>query len=207
PARYLRSEVLGLISGHDPDMAERLIRALETGSGNSKTSSSAASVAKEKAFLTLQMAGALVDTDPSRAADLVNCSLSVGLTSWFVPTLQTIRRKNPALADEIFARALLWAQDDTEHTNKNIRLLAATLFPEGSGGALITIGEEEDEERVAIGFDLRSSSAGPVAGRAITEQFLNFAYKIFIETQLPVGPGGTEAERGSRHALQNSTTV
>ncbi|PYV84445.1 MAG: hypothetical protein DMG05_24565, partial [Acidobacteria bacterium] len=204
PARFLRSEVLGLISGHDPDMAERLIKSLET---DTATSFTAASIKKEKACLTLQMAAALVDTDPSRAADLVNSSLSIGLTSWFVPTLQAIRRKNPALADEIFARALSLAQEDTEHSNKNMGLLAASLFPEASGGMLITAGAEEDEDRVDIGFDLRSSPAGPVAGPVVTQRFLNFVYTTFMQTQVPTDPAGAEAERGMMQVLENSMTV
>ena len=206
PARFLRSEVLSLISSHDPDMAERLITALETGSGNSKTPSTAASVAKEKAFLTLQMAAALVDTDPSRAADLINSSLGVGLTSWFVPTLQAIRRKNPALANEIFVRALSLAQEDAEHSNKNMCVLAASLFPEASGGMLITAGAEEDEDRVDIGFDLSSSPAGPAAGPVVTDQFLNFVYKTFMQTQVPTDTVRAEEERVIQ-VLGNSMTV
>ena len=146
-------------------------------------------------FLTLRMAAALVDTNPSKAADLVKSSLSIGLTSWFVPTLQAIRSKNPALADEISARALSLAQEDTEHSNKNMCVLAASLFPEASGGMLITAGAEEDEGRVDIGFDLRSSPAGPAASPIVTERFLNFVYTTFMQTQVPTDTVRPEEER------------
>jgi hypothetical protein len=71
---------------------------------------------------------------------------------------------------------------------------------------LITSGAEEDEGRVDLGFGVRSSPAGPAVGTIVTEQFLNFVYKTFMQTQVPTDTVRAEEERAVQ-VLGNSMTV
>jgi hypothetical protein len=205
PTKYLRSEVLGLISRHDPGMAENLIRTIDTDAAGSETRSEAA-IQREKSFLALQMATALVDSNPSKAVDLMVSSLDNGLTSWFAVTLQALRRKNPVMADDVFAKALSLAQEDKEHAAKNIRLLAASLSSEPSGPMVMAI-SAEDEDGVSVGFDLSAVGSGRAASLAVTKQFLDFVYKTFMQTPVPTDQAEAQAEGDRMQALENSMTA
>src|SRR4051794_18671244 len=74
-ARYLRTEVLGLLAQHDPGAAEQLLESFAKDPGNADTSPTGGTGQKEEAFLSLQLGATLADTHPERAVQLINNSL------------------------------------------------------------------------------------------------------------------------------------
>ena len=80
-------------------MAETLIRTVDADAPSSQAHS-AATIEKEKAFLSLQMATVLIDSNPSRAADLIVISFFSLIVSFLATIIPSMRaaRLNPVEA-------------------------------------------------------------------------------------------------------------
>ncbi len=182
PLRHLRAEVLGLVSKRDPDFAESLIAPVVEPATTDLVDQLTPSDS-DQAFFLLRMAHSLTETNPQRAAKLINNSLSHGINGWLTPAFQAIQSKHPALADEIFTNALSVAQSDSQHLDKKLFILAACLFSDpNSHMALSFDGGEGDQ--VSVGLIFGPSRASP----ALTEQFLDFALDRLMQTPVPTDP-------------------
>jgi hypothetical protein len=152
PRVQLRNNVLAAISRRDPILAKRLVSSLPDSEIMANQS--------ERAVLYLQMAMSLIDSDPSRAVELITSSIETsGLSLSLAGVLHELRHKSPTLADQAFVRALSVARRDMSKSLLNVRILAGYALPGYEG-------KEIDGVAGANALDDRT-----------IHQFLEFAYE------------------------------
>jgi len=147
PQSRLRRELILLISRRDPELAERLMKTIVDVPPEPNPNAVAVGSQSEHALLYPQIARALADTDPQRAAQMVRNSLSSGLHSMLPSVLQLLQHQNPALADELFASALSVVQRDSAQAIANIRLAMMASGNNDAEQALSIIEKMSDQQR------------------------------------------------------------
>lgn len=188
----LRNEILQLITRRDSGLAEKLVRSVANNPLSNAPKFPMLSSQNEQSTLLLQMATSVADADPERAAQMAISSLNSGVNPALLLTLLSIRRKNPALADNIFRSAMLAAQRDSARMMVSIRALASYVFPNYEG-------EEAGEE-------LSSLQGGYHPNPALIEEFLNFAYNA-IEKQGEALTTNRSGEVNREQALFTYSTI
>lgn len=123
----LRAEILNQVTRRDAGLAETLAKSV---SDPAPARSSGTPVAQsQQATLNLQMALALADTNPEQAAKIASGTLNNGFNPMLMPVLQSIRRKNPSLANRLFSESLIVAAQDAARIVIYMRLLGSYVFP------------------------------------------------------------------------------
>lgn len=183
PVVQLRSEVLKLVSKHDPILAEKLIKSVVEESSNkeSGSASSSSEAQNNQSELYLQAAMSIADTDPGRAAQLAKLSFNGGIRPSLLGVLFVIRQKSPAIADDLFNSALAVARLDIGHVATNIRILAPYVLPDFGGVST---------ERADYNMGVTDQQGNPTITR-----FLNLAYDL-ISQQANAAQAGRPATEG-----------
>ena len=167
----LRSEILRIVARRDMNLAEKLTKSVVDvpTKNDSNPQLMGAGGQSEQSELYLQMAQNIAETDPGRASQMARESLKRGLNASLIPLVQLIRKKNAAMADNIFTEALAVAKSNRSQASQNIALLMPYVFPNAPGG----------------GFSLGGSSGGPSpvdsTNPVLIAQFLNFAYDLIAQ--------------------------
>jgi len=196
PQRQLRSEILRLISRRDTQLAEKLIKTVVDVPVSLSPDIVIPGNQSEQASLYLQTALAIVETDPQRAAQLAKSSLSSGVDPMLIPVLQAIKRKNAALADDLFINALSAAQRNSSQPTANIAVLASYVFPNFSGGVRISLGPGRESET-------EQEQPNP----ALIHQFLNFAYNAIWQQAQQAQTSATDGQRADPRAAIDYMTI
>ncbi|HEY0319587.1 MAG TPA: hypothetical protein VGC66_01320 [Pyrinomonadaceae bacterium] len=183
PVVQLRSEVLKLVSKHDPALAEKLIKSVVAELSNKESDSASRSGEDQtnQSELYLQAAMSIANTDPGRAAQLAKLSFNGGMRTSLLGVLLAIRQKSPAIADNLFNSALTVARLDTGHVATNIRILAPYVLPDFGGIST---------ERAGYNMSVTDQQRSPTISR-----FLNFAYDL-ISQQANAAQAGSPTTEG-----------
>jgi hypothetical protein len=162
----LRSEVILLISRRDSRLADQLVKALSQSTTDADTSSATVNspAASNQTVLYMQMAMRIAQTNPQGAARLVRLGINNGINPMLVPVLTQIRSKDSAIADQLFADAIVVAQKETVSLTEAITWMAPYLFP-------------DFERAPQVSYVLAKSSQANLDLRA---RYLEFAYKLII---------------------------
>jgi len=129
----LRSEVLRLAAKHDRALGEELLDKLKdarTREANDATSPTAPTGSLDTPAAVrqrLRLAEQLLDADVERALQFADPALGT-VTMEGVDFLSSLRDKNPAAADQRYARLLGLAQTDVKSDANTISLLSSYLF-------------------------------------------------------------------------------
>jgi hypothetical protein len=99
-----RTQLLSRIAQLDLDLAKELAKMV--GEDEVKGSSEEGALTAENIGLTYQRAFELVETDPEQAAALARQTLAGGISPMLLEFLPALRRRAPALADQLFDQAL-----------------------------------------------------------------------------------------------------
>lgn len=164
----LRSELLRLIAAHDAALVEKLIAAVKEEPFNSQSNAALLGKQSERGSLYLQIAMSLAQTDPQRAAQLIRVSLESGIDAKVVGVLQVLRRKDEALADDLFIYALSLAPRDSAHPTLVVNYLAPYVFP--------SFGQQSEN------FLYEAANGGVTQTLpTVIMQFLNFAFGTIMQ--------------------------
>jgi hypothetical protein len=158
----LRQEVLALIAPRDMSLAESLLKQIKTSPGEKKPESGLSGAQNEQMEQHLMLAEGIAETNPELAAQIVRNSLQSGFNPRVIRILIGIRRKNPALANQVFAESLMATRHHPASLISDLSALAAYANP--------------DAEENLPGDNLASETVR----LAVMEQFLNFAYGALL---------------------------
>ena len=154
PNLRMRREVLWRVMVRDSELAERLIQAI-----SSRGNKSALDEDKRKLYLGL--ATYLISKDTKRATRIIQSNLDGAITMELVRTLNMVRQKEPAIADELLQQWLLKLQIHTEAPLNDLFILIQYFnSPEVMAGS-------KDAHRNA--FEM---------SEALRESLLDFAFKV-----------------------------
>ena len=166
PHNNLRGEVLARASRHDAELAEKLAASAAGAAAAGRAApENRASHLKALSGAYLEAALGVVESDPERAAQLIELSLHGGIDRMLPRALAALRVRRPAAAQEIFGRALAVAGSDTARLDEQTRLLASYVFP-GFG--------------MPAGVPGHSPPAADPAESALIRSFLNFTLDVAV---------------------------
>jgi hypothetical protein len=127
----LRSEVLRLAARHDRALGEELLDKLKDTREREATDTPAAAPSLSDAPAAvrqrLRLAGQLLDSNVERALEFADPALGT-VTMDGLDFLSSLRDKNPAAADQRYARLLTNAETDVKADANTISLLSSYLF-------------------------------------------------------------------------------
>ncbi len=161
----LLNTVLNAIVRHDRPWAENLRKTV--------TDVKVSMNQNSQSILAMQMATSLASSNPESAAQIALENLNNGFNPMIGGVLHELQHSNPALAEQVFAKALLAARNDPANTFINIRVLSNYVFPS----------LETDSLEAVLGRASEVTSINPT----LVQQFLSFVY----ETVLSKAEGGT----------------
>ncbi len=135
PKSRLRSELLRLISPHDPKLVDKLLKAIpDTPINTNPAFAQIFGAQTEQSSVSMDLAMGLAQEDPQRAAQLVQASLQGGISPMLLQVLLAIRQKDPETADRLFLQAVEVAQKSSARPTMQLLTLASYVFP-GLGAA------------------------------------------------------------------------
>lgn len=161
----LRTDILRLISRRDQAFAEKLAKTVEPVPANKTEQPGCIGCGNQYEAETqqLRLAMSTLGSDPSRAMQLAKAGLAKGTTPMISGILQAMRRKDPALGDELFVYALSVARRHSVYLSDSFGSLFYYALPE-LGSVLSTRG---DARPVA-------TPANP----AMISEFLDFVHNV-----------------------------
>jgi hypothetical protein len=170
----LRSEVILLISRRDSRLADALVKSLSLSAPDADTSPATINSAavSDQTILYMQLAMRIAQTNPQGAARLVRLGINNGINPMLAPVLTQIRSKDPAIADQLFAYAIMVAQKETVSLTEAITWMAPYLFPDFERAP-----QAPSDERAQAQYVSAKSSQANLALRA---RYLEFAYALII---------------------------
>lgn len=172
----LSHRVLRLIALNDTTLAKKLLEeAPASGEPEAKAHGGHSTPAEQY----LRLARDIAATDPERAAQMVRDSLGEGLSPWHASALVAIRRRDAALADNLFGGILSAARRQPAPPLTAIAALAWYVSP--------------NEEEMLSGKDFASDPAR----RAAVAQFLDLAQDIILG-QMGTGQTGAAPVEGAK---------
>lgn len=165
----MRTEMLRKISRRDRDLAEKLAKSIEQAPPNEPKPPPLCLGCRnqnESDTQQLQLALATIDIDKARAAELAKAGLSKGINPMISSVLWQMRRKDPALADELFVYALSVARRHSTYLSESFGSLFGHVLPELGTGMM---------KRIAA-----AQPAVAPANPAMITEFLNFVHDAVV---------------------------
>lgn len=162
PRTSLRSMLLKLITGHDPRLAEELLKSVSERPAKTADANFGKRNQGERPKLSLRVAQELIPSDPSRAAELIRQGFGAGLSMDLVVTLQALRQKDPRLAADVLRRALVEVEVNQDSPLGDLMLLGFYF--------------NQAEDRAAGGNPAKDTQPDLIPPDLI-EPYLNFAFK------------------------------
>jgi len=186
----LRSEVILLISRRDSRLADHLVKSLSQSAPDADKGAGTpgSATTSDQAILYMQLAMRIAQTDPQGAARLVRLSINSGINPMLVPVLTQIRSKDSAIADQLFASAIVVAQKETVSLTEAITWMAPYLFPDFERAPQMS------DERAQVRYVSATSSQANLALRA---RYLEFAYTLIM----------THLDTMQAHAVNNPNAL
>jgi len=166
-ASHSRTEMLRMISRHDQKLAENLAKSIAQPQPNKPEPSACIGCRNQNESDTqkLRLALGTIDTAPARAAQLAKEGVSKGINPAINSVLFQMRRKDPALADELFVYALAVARRDSIYLSDSFGSLYSYALPE-LGKAIV---------KAAI-----PPQATTPANPAMIAEFLHFVHDVIL---------------------------
>lgn len=160
----LRSEILRLAALRDAELTEKLIKLVSDDKATEAASSQPQNPENpdNASTLCLRLASSLVDIDLPRAVVLTKKSVDFGLNQGLAAVLFMIRRKDPAIADDVALYALSSVRMSPIPSTMFINYLGPYVFPRfGQGGS--------------------PADAATTSNPILTTQFLDLAYQAITQ--------------------------
>lgn len=163
-------EIIDVALNHDPAFAERLtttiLQASEAagpaGAGRDE------SFRSEQRDLYSQIAKSIAASNPQHAADLIKTSFNGSFGEDQVIALDSLRRRDPELADQVFLYALILLKDEYAKSSGKVGMLAPYVMPD-------LLSKE--------GFfrSLYDRGTRLEASPMVTKAYLEFVYEVLIQ--------------------------
>jgi hypothetical protein len=127
----LRSQILNLALNCDTNFAEELVKSISEAHNvtPSMNDSPNFNLLSQQSTLNLKIAKQIVETDPSRAAQLIKSSFNGWFSNRHIDVLKLLRGKSPALADDTFLYGLSVIRRRANNLSNKIALLFCYVFP------------------------------------------------------------------------------
>lgn len=182
----LRTAVLSIARKHEPELAEKFLKQLSETAPSEKKERGAFDDRTARSEQLLQMARQTADSSPELAFTLAERSLADGISYSLQTVLTSLRKKNVALANQLFDLALV-RFSSAEPDPSEAEVLAGYLFQPGltfssnnAGNVIMTMNPMQRNDPVV-------AETEPQRARA----FLVAAYQSFFARPIP-----TETQEG-----------
>lgn len=182
----LRTAVLSIARKHQPELAEKFLKQLSETAPSEKKERGAFDDRTARSEQLLQMARQTADSSPELAFTLAERSLADGISYSLQTVLTSLRKKNVALANQLFDLALV-RFSSAEPDPSEAEVLAGYLFQPGltfssnnAGNVIMTMNPMQRNDPVV-------AETEPQRARA----FLVAAYQSFFARPIP-----TETQEG-----------
>ncbi|HLG15716.1 MAG TPA: hypothetical protein VJH03_14615 [Blastocatellia bacterium] len=155
----LRSDVIRLVSSHDPALAARFVDSVVDQPPNvdPKFLASSYGTYSESAMLQLQFALYITHSDPTRAGQIAGTFLQKGDFPRAASILRPLRSSVAWLADDLFAQAVARLKQSDTISADSVRYLADYVFPDfGEGTIRFTNGARMEAANTAISAELKA---------------------------------------------------
>ncbi|HEV2961857.1 MAG TPA: hypothetical protein VG649_08550 [Candidatus Angelobacter sp.] len=175
----LRSQLLRILSRHDPAMAEELLKSFLKSEEKDQANDPSLYPG-----LAVDMAG----IDLRRAIAMARAGLTAGVTPELIDSLHKIRVVAPAEADNLFNQSLAVAAKDQESFGRSLGFLAHYIFGPQMNGSTVPGNNPNAEGALQDaanedGASTQPTIALPDAGLAIN--FLQFAFQTMLANASP----------------------
>jgi len=179
----LRRALMGMIARRDPTLAQRFLQAYTRSQKPDQVDPS----------LYAETATNMAARDLQRAVATLRASMSGGITREFLTSLRLIRELDPAAANDLFYKAMVFsAANDSEAFAKSLPLLASYVFDVQSTASFQLPQDSSNPQDGDTGSTPVSAAKSVDVG--LINNFLSFAFQALLPqdslaSRGPSGPG------------------